>query len=69
MSTNNQITDLAAIADAPIFDASCNEFSVDGNPLDATSTDTVIPALCAEGIIVDAGALSCPQDKVCGPID
>ncbi|MCX4241588.1 leucine-rich repeat domain-containing protein [Paraliomyxa miuraensis] len=67
--SSNEIMDLGAIENAPIFDVSCGRLWVTDNPLDAYSTKTMIPALCAGSVIVESDVLSCDQLDDCGPID
>lgn len=66
---DNQVVDLAPIVSAPIFGQACRPFNITGNPLDANSVDNVIPALCAQTIVVEADVGECLEQKSCGPID
>ena len=43
---DNQITTVAPIADAPFWQHNCVIADLDGNPLDAESLGTILPALC-----------------------
>lgn len=66
---DNAVLDLAPIQSAPVFGLWCNEFTITGNPLDANSVDTVIPAICDQTVVVVADANGCAQLRNCGPID
>lgn len=50
--SNNAIMSVAPIQQAPWVQAGCAELWLDGNPLDAASTDVMVPAMCASNTIV-----------------